>query len=255
MSLIAPYAQIIQPFFLGLITSFICLLLARKVAIKVGLVDHPNARKLHQGVIPLVGGISVCLTIVSYILLHETIDPTTLTYLGCAITLTTVGAFDDKLDISYKIRIIIQAVLAGLMMFVAGLKLQHLGNLFAFGNVELGIFGLAVTVFAVIGAINAFNMVDGIDGLLGGLSIVTFSGLAFLFFDAQDMKLFEFCLIFIAALIPYVAMNLGWMGKTRKVFMGDAGSMLIGFSVIWLLLSGTQSESSTYPCAQSLLFG
>ncbi|RXJ74699.1 undecaprenyl-phosphate alpha-N-acetylglucosaminyl 1-phosphate transferase [Veronia nyctiphanis] len=227
------------------IVSLFCLLIVREMAKKVGLVDKPNQRKHHQGVIPLVGGIAVCMTIVIYLLAQYSLSEEHLSqspiYLLCAITLTVIGALDDKYDVSYKTRIIIQAVLAAIMMFFADLALVQLGDMFAIGNIDLGIFGLLITVFAVIGAINAFNMVDGIDGLLGGLSIVTFSGLAYLFKGYESTALlFEFCLIIIAALIPYVLLNLGLLGRKRKVFMGDAGSMLIGFTVIWLLLSGSQ---------------
>ncbi len=99
-----------------------------------------------------------------------------------------------------------------------------------------------VTVIAVIGAINAFNMVDGIDGLLGGLASVSFGALAVLFTLSGDHSLAENCLMYIAALLPYILLNLGIpLGQRFKVFMGDAGSMLIGFTVVWFLIRASQS--------------
>ncbi|MBO0217314.1 undecaprenyl-phosphate alpha-N-acetylglucosaminyl 1-phosphate transferase, partial [Vibrio sp. Vb2880] len=84
------------------------------------------------------------------------------------------------MDLSFKIRMGVQALLSIVMMKVAGIELHSLGNMFGFGEISLGWSGSIITILAVIGAINAFNMVDGIDGLLGGLSIVTFGALAFL---------------------------------------------------------------------------
>jgi UDP-GlcNAc:undecaprenyl-phosphate GlcNAc-1-phosphate transferase len=87
-------------------------------------------------------------------------------------------------------------------------------------------------------------MVDGIDGLLGGLSIVTFAGIAILLQVESQHGLAYLCIVFIVAITPYILMNLGILGRKRKVFMGDAGSMMIGFTVIWLLLGASQEKNS-----------
>ncbi len=108
---------------------------------------------------------------------------------------------------------------------------------------HLGLLSPVVTILAVIGAINAFNMVDGIDGLLGGLAIVTFAGIALLLKVDSQHGLAYLCVVFIAAIVPYICMNLGIFGRERKVFMGDAGSMMIGFTVIWLLLGASQQSA------------
>ncbi|CAH1552744.1 UDP-N-acetylglucosamine--undecaprenyl-phosphate N-acetylglucosaminephosphotransferase [Vibrio rotiferianus] len=222
------------------ISSIAFLFILRKAAKKIGLVDKPNARKLHQGQIPLIGGISICLVLVQYLFNNQDVLPHALAYCICVITLTFVGAIDDRFDISFKLRFAIQAGISLIMMEFAGVKLLSLGNMFGFGNIHLDGIGAAITVLAVIGAINAFNMVDGIDGLLGGLSTVSVGSLAVMFFFHGLDNLAQFCLIICAATLPYILFNLGAFGKKRKVFMGDAGSMLIGFTVIWLLLLGSQ---------------
>ncbi|MCF8780323.1 UDP-N-acetylglucosamine--undecaprenyl-phosphate N-acetylglucosaminephosphotransferase [Vibrio sp. IRLE0018] len=224
-------------------SSFATLFLMRKVARRIGLVDKPNARKLHVGCVPLVGGISICLVLAQYLIFRpETINHSGL-YLASIAILSFVGALDDKFDMSFKIRMVIQAALSLLMINIAGMELHNLGNLLGFGNLYLGSTGSIVTILAVIGAINAFNMVDGIDGLLGGLSIVTFGALAFLLNIADQHGLTYLCVVIIVALLPYILMNLGLLGRERKVFMGDAGSMMIGFTVIWLLLGISQTEN------------
>ncbi|CAH1543625.1 Undecaprenyl-phosphate alpha-N-acetylglucosaminyl 1-phosphate transferase [Vibrio jasicida] len=225
-------------------SSFATLFLMRKVAKKIGLVDKPNARKLHDGAVPLVGGVSICLVLVQYLTFKpDTIEHSWL-YILCICTLTIIGAVDDKIDLSFKIRMGVQAVLSFVMMKVAGIELHSLGNMFGLGQISLGWLGSIITVFAVIGAINAFNMVDGIDGLLGGLSIVTLGALAYLLqVDSQHGAAY-LCIIIIVAMLPYIFMNLGILGRERKVFMGDAGSMMIGFTVIWLLLGVSQTEQA-----------
>ncbi|MGI9832788.1 UDP-N-acetylglucosamine--undecaprenyl-phosphate N-acetylglucosaminephosphotransferase [Vibrio vulnificus] len=224
-------------------SSFATLFFMRKVARKIGLVDKPNARKLHLGSVPLVGGISICLVLAQYLVFRpEAINHSEL-YLVSIVILTLVGALDDKFDMSFKVRMVIQAALSLVMIYAAGIELHNLGNLLGIGNIYLGWFGTIVTILAVIGAINAFNMVDGIDGLLGGLSIVTFGALAFLLNVGSQHGLAYLCVVIIVAMLPYILMNLGLLGRERKVFMGDAGSMMIGFTVIWLLLGVSQADS------------
>ena len=236
MSLLAVGTDLISIF----LFTTVFLFFARRVAKKIGLVDRPNFRKRHQGVIPLVGGISVyagiCLTfaIANYYIPHASL------YLACAGVLVLVGALDDRYDISVKIRAIIQALIGIVMMSVGGLYLRSLGYIFGSWELVLGPFGFFLTLFAVWAIINAFNMVDGIDGLLGGLSSVSFGAIGLiLWFDGQT-SLAMWCFAMIAAILPYIMLNLGVLGRRYKVFMGDAGSTLIGFTVIWILLETTQ---------------
>lgn len=221
------------------------LFFARKVAKRIGLVDKPNFRKRHQGLIPLVGGISVfagicfTFTIATYYIPHANL------YLICAGVLVFIGALDDRFDISVKIRATVQAGIGIVMMVVGGLYLKSLGYILGPWEMVLGPFGYFLTLFAVWAAINAFNMVDGIDGLLGGLSCVTFGAMGIiLWFDGQrSLAMWSFAMI--AAILPYILLNLGVLGRRYKVFMGDAGSTLIGFTVIWILLETTQG--ATHP--------
>ncbi|OEE04362.1 undecaprenyl-phosphate alpha-N-acetylglucosaminyl 1-phosphate transferase [Vibrio cyclitrophicus ZF264] len=225
--------------------SFSSLFLMRKVAKAVGLVDKPNERKLHNGAIPLVGGIAISLSISQYLVTHPNVIPHSQVFLASIAALIVIGALDDKFDISFKIRLIVQAILSICMMYFADLRLENIGNLFGLGDLHLGFLSPVITILAVIGAINAFNMVDGIDGLLGGLAIVTLGAIAILLKVDSQHGLAYLCVVFIVAIIPYILMNLGILGRERKVFMGDAGSMMIGFTVIWLLLGASQDPSES----------
>ncbi|RJT19538.1 UDP-N-acetylglucosamine--undecaprenyl-phosphate N-acetylglucosaminephosphotransferase [Buttiauxella izardii] len=229
------------------IFTVVFLFFARKGAKKVGLVDRPNYRKRHQGLIPLVGGISVyagiCFAFLISWLSSSYYIPHARLYLGCAGVLVFVGALDDRFDISVKFRAVTQALVAVVMMAYAGLYLANFGYILGSWEFVLGPFGYIVTLFAVWAAINAFNMVDGIDGLLGGLSSVSFAALGIiLLFDGQISQAM-WCFAMIAAILPYILLNLGVLGRRYKVFMGDAGSTFIGFTLIWMLLQTTQGNA------------
>jgi len=225
--------------------SFIILFFARKIAQKINLVDRPNERKLHQGLVPLVGGGSIYLTLMLALWYKPDLLMSSDIYVLCASVLVMMGAIDDKYDVDYRVRLVVQILISCAMIFAAGLSLKSLGHILFGYEVDLGPLGYIVTIFAVLGAINAFNMVDGIDGLLGGLTMVTFGALAYIHYADGQLPLARFCLMMVIVVVPYICLNLGFpFGVRKKVFMGDAGSMLIGFTVIWVLLQGTQGPKA-----------
>ena len=238
--MLVPFIDLAYLFFI----SFISLFVLRKVANKVGLVDRPSGRKKHCGNIPLVGGISICSTLAYFLFNNPKIIPNSEIYALCIIVLTIVGALDDRFDISFKTRFAIQSILSVVMMTAAKIELLTLGDILGTGEITLGLLGYLVTILAVVGAINAFNMVDGLDGLLGGISIVAFSGLGIMLLHDGQSSLAYLCLVLVVIIVPYLFLNMGMFGLKRKIFMGDAGSMLIGFTVIWFLLLSSQNGTT-----------
>ncbi|MCL1037497.1 UDP-N-acetylglucosamine--undecaprenyl-phosphate N-acetylglucosaminephosphotransferase [Shewanella submarina] len=220
-------------------TTLSALIALRKLAPIVGLIDKPNERKLHAGNIPLIGGLSISFALLIHQLLNPTI-PNVEVFSLCLLSLAILGGFDDRFDLCFKVRLAVQAILAVVMIHQTGLSLSYLGNMFGFGVINSEILGYVLTGIGVIGAINAFNMLDGSDGLVGTVAIVTFSSLAIVFGWSGDAGYQLFCLVIIFAIIPFLLFNTGVLGEKRKVFMGDAGSMVIGFVVIWLLLLASQ---------------
>ena len=228
------------------IVSSLSIILLTPVAKKMGLVDVPNHRKMHVGHIPLIGGISIYTGLLIGISLYLRPDQASLTFLVCSSILVILGIADDAKDISPKFRLFIQGAVALFMCLGSGLYIHNLGNIFGIGNFDLGVLGYPVTILAVIAAINAFNMVDGIDGLLGISSLITFVSMGILFSVNSDTENMKLTLIMSVALIPYLLANLELSPiKQIKIFMGDTGSMLIGFTVVWLLIQGTQATSET----------
>jgi UDP-GlcNAc:undecaprenyl-phosphate GlcNAc-1-phosphate transferase len=214
----------------------------RPIAANIGLVDKPNARKKHLGDVPLIGGISIYFTVmvVCQVFLPQS-QLINLYLISCSF-MVLIGALDDFYDVSAKLRLLAQFLIASILVMGAGLSLDNMGDLFGFGVVNLGYLGIPITLLAVATAINAFNMTDGIDGLVAVLGIVTFSSLCVLFVWAQNSSLYIISAIFVAALSAFLLFNLGGLRRVfGKVFMGDAGSMMIGLSVVWLLVLGTQN--------------
>jgi UDP-GlcNAc:undecaprenyl-phosphate GlcNAc-1-phosphate transferase len=214
----------------------------RPIAANIGLVDKPNARKKHLGDVPLIGGIAIYFTIIIVCQIYLPKSQLINLYLISCSFMVLIGALDDFYDVSAKLRLLAQFLIASILVMGAELSLDNMGNLFGLGVVHLGYFGIPITLIAVATAINAFNMTDGIDGLVAVLGIVTFSSLCVLFAWAQNSHLFIISAIFVAALSAFLLFNLGGLRRLfGKVFMGDAGSMMIGLSVVWLLVLGTQN--------------
>jgi UDP-GlcNAc:undecaprenyl-phosphate GlcNAc-1-phosphate transferase len=227
--------------------AFIAIKVFKPIAIDVGLVDKPNARKHHNGQVPLIGGISIFAAVLaaSLIWLPNTLELRM--YLVASAMMVFIGALDDKFDLKVRIRIVGQVIIASLMIYGVGGYISNLGNLFSFGDIDLGPIGIVFTYFAIIVVINAYNMVDGIDGLIGSLSLNTFTAIAILFLISGNTSYLSYPLILATATLPYLIFNLGFFKSySKKIFMGDAGSMFIGLSVIWLLTIGTQGESASF---------
>ena len=219
----------------------------RPLAANIGLVDRPCERKRHLGEVPLIGGIAIYFTvlIVSQVFLPES-QLVNLYMISCSF-MVLIGALDDFYDVSAKVRLVAQLLIASILVLGAGHALYDMGDLLGFGNVNLGVFALPITLLAVATAINAFNMTDGIDGLVGVLGVVTFSSLCVLFYWSNNVDLFTISAIFVAALSAFLLFNLGGLRQFfGKIFMGDAGSMMIGLSVIWLLVLGTQDGEASF---------
>jgi len=234
-----------------MVTSFVCALLSIKVmkplAEGFGLVDKPCSRKNHSGHIPLIGGISIYIAVLICTSVWLTNFQDLQLYLIASTLTVFIGMVDDKYDLSVRIRIFGQVIIASIIVNGAGINISQLGNLFGFGFVDLGWFGVLFTYLSIMVLMNAFNMVDGIDGLLGMLSLTTFLGIALLFFLNEKYEDLIIPIIIGVALLPYLIFNMkNFNNKLNKIYMGDAGSMFIGLTIIILLSKGTQGIEASF---------
>lgn len=218
------------------VAAWALLFLLFPVASHTGLLDAPCARKRHRGNVPLIGGLAIAISLLSVWLYYFEWNLTLLSLVIASLLMVSTGVLDDRFDLSVRLRIIMQLLAASIIVVGGGIEINSLGNLFGLGEIELGAFSGVFTVLAIMTAMNAYNMVDGIDGLLGGLSLVAFMGITALAWLTGMAVPFVFAVSFVFALIPFLVRNLqSHDSKLQKVFMGDAGSMFIGLSIVWLL--------------------
>lgn len=218
-------------FFVTLIFMF----LLRPVAAAIGLVDRPGGRKVHVGVVPVIGGIAMYLGLLVVLPLADVPDHDIKAFLTAAGILTAVGAIDDRFDLPPQVRLIGQGTAALLLCLGAGLVVDNLGDLLFFGEIGLGYFALPFTILVTISVINAFNMLDGVDGLAASVSLTSLVLAAialFLFGGGGGITLVVTSIAVVAAFLVF---NFpARFNRPVRSFMGDAGSTLLGFIVIWL---------------------
>lgn len=207
----------------------------RPTARRFGLVDKPDSRKRHRGYIPLIGGLCFFVGTIAGMIYLGYPDRFVSALLAGAALIVAIGVLDDLVGLDVRSRLIAEAGAIGLVIAASGYHIDDLGQLFG-ESTRLGLLGVPLTIVAVIGLINAYNMLDGIDGLAAAVTMVSIA--AILLFagtgTAGPPILLLLCVLF-AALVPYLFVNLGWPDG-RKIFMGDAGSMLLGFLLAWSLI-------------------
>ncbi|WP_149196458.1 UDP-N-acetylglucosamine 2-epimerase [Luteimonas suaedae] len=207
----------------------------RPIARRFGLVDKPDERKHHRGYIPLIGGLCFFLGTLAGLVYLGYLGRFVSSLMAGAGVIVVIGVIDDLNGLSVRSRVLAEAAAVCLVIAASGYYIDDLGALFGEAT-KLGLLGIPLTVVAVIGLINAYNMLDGIDGLAAAMTMVTIIAIL-LFGDARLSApgILLLLQVLFAALIPYLFVNLGWPDG-RKVFMGDAGSMLVGFLLAWSLI-------------------
>ena len=231
--------NILESGFIAAAGTSLAIAALRPLAARLNLIDLPTQRKQHIGAIPLIGGISIFFGVLLSSFLTLSLNPSLLVLLFCCVVIVILGAIDDAKDISPWMRLGVQALLTLVMCKTTGISLHQLGNIAGLGNISVRWFDLVITVVAICGAINAYNMMDGIDGLAGSMAMISFVGLSILYHNTMPL-LADFSQIFILALFPYLCVNLSLLSVRRKIFLGDAGSMLLGFVIGFMVLFGSQ---------------
>jgi UDP-GlcNAc:undecaprenyl-phosphate/decaprenyl-phosphate GlcNAc-1-phosphate transferase len=224
------------------------ILLLRPLALRLNLVDEPGGRKQHIGKIPLIGGVAIFIGFCFALLTLPISLAPYRSFLGGAALLVIVGVLDDFHELSARSRFIAQ-IFAGLLMCIVGKnQLFHFGDLLYWGDIQLGILSIPVSVFATVGIINAVNMTDGINGLAGSLALIEMIFLAILAYSINDTTSVSLLTLFICALLGFLLFNWHWTAQFKfTVFMGDAGSMLLGFVLSWFLINLSQGEHAAVP--------
>ncbi|WP_227460099.1 MraY family glycosyltransferase [Cupriavidus pauculus] len=231
---------------LAFLVCVLAILLLRPVAVMMGLVDRPNARKRHEGEVPLIGGIAITVAVALTAFLFVRLQGSFSALLAGITLLATMGLVDDIKDVSPTTKLVVQLCAAILMTSWGGLYLTSLGDLFGRREIELANWGIPLTLFAVVAVVNAMNMCDGMDGLAGGLSFAIFGWYAYIAGEIGDGVTQRICVIFCGALLGFLIFNLRnpLQGKLR-IFLGDAGSLMLGYAIVWFAVELTQAATES----------
>lgn len=231
-------------FYLGLLfvtftSAFACYLLARW-APDLELMAMPGEHRQHKRPTPVVGGLALYFAIlVGFISLDQSFG----LLLPSLFLMCAVGALDDRYSLPTWARFLSQAVAAYIMIELTGVRLATLGFLVSpTSELVLGAWSIPFSIFATVGVINAINMSDGIDGLAASLVMLVLLALLLMGNNLPKMLL-----IGVAAIIGFLFFNLRFGRDQGAVFLGDAGSMMLGILVAFLLIQHSQYPTGFWP--------
>jgi UDP-GlcNAc:undecaprenyl-phosphate/decaprenyl-phosphate GlcNAc-1-phosphate transferase len=210
-----------------------------------GLIDHPGGRKAHSRAVPLVGGLAIFIALVATSWAFG-VDPRASHFLFALLIVVAAGLWDDLRDISPRLKFASQIAACVVMIWGAGVELRSVGDLLGWRPIGLWIFAAPMTIFAIVGVVNSINMMDGVDGLAGSLGLVAFAWYAAIAAGSGLEAQFRMAVIFCGTIAGFLLFNLRfpWQQHARA-FLGDAGSLMIGFALGWFAIDLTQGPGRT----------
>lgn len=214
------------------ITSIIITPIIKKFALKIGAVDKPNNRKVHQKIMPRLGGLAIYITFILGIVILRPQDEYAIPIILGSIIIIITGMLDDLFELSAKVKLIGQ-LLAALTVVLGGVSVEYINLPFG-GTLEFGIFSIPLTILWIVGITNAINLIDGLDGLAAGVSsiaLITISGMAVL---KGDPFVVAVGLVLLFSTLGFLFYNF----HPAKIFMGDTGALFLGYMIAVLSLLG-----------------
>jgi UDP-GlcNAc:undecaprenyl-phosphate/decaprenyl-phosphate GlcNAc-1-phosphate transferase len=219
---------IFTSFVLAVIITYIAVPAVIDVARAKHLFDEPNGRTSHTVSVPTLGGLAIFagFVISSMIFINIQKIPEIQYVIAGSIVIFFIGLKDDIIALAPLKKLMGQIVAAGIIIDLGNIRLTSLQGFL--GVYEIDYFSSAVlSLFVVIVIINAFNLIDGIDGLASGIGIITASTFGFWFFMIGEYQLSILAASLVGALTSFFMFNV--FGNKNKIFMGDTGSLLLGF--------------------------
>lgn len=216
------------------------------LAPRLGLLDKPDQRKLHDGAVPVVGGLALYVMLMALFLSGVATSSATAALLIAATFVTLIGAIDDRQNVSPRWRLLMQFIVSLILVYGADLRIEHVGSIsFSGERVYLGPFATVITVLCIMSIINAMNFIDGLDGLAGGLVLIAVTGL-WIAFSMSGNAVPDLVPVIAGGLTAFMLFNARWFGRKKAaLFLGDAGSTLLGLLLAWLMIDNTQGANHT----------
>jgi UDP-N-acetylmuramyl pentapeptide phosphotransferase/UDP-N-acetylglucosamine-1-phosphate transferase len=222
-----PEIYLLGIFLANLITTFLLIPRIRNTTLKLGYIDTPDARSSHQNTVPTFGGIAfyISLILTLFMLQKEYDNAIIITLLVSISILFFTGFKDDLRNSSPKAKLFGQLLAVSLLMLHSEFYISSLHGLF--GIYEMPpIIGVPFSVFLFISIINAYNLIDGIDGLASMVGIVAAFSFGVLFYHLDLYFYTGICVALLSMLFAFLRFN---FSTKKKIFMGDTGSLTIGF--------------------------
>ncbi|RYL93692.1 MraY family glycosyltransferase [Sporolactobacillus sp. Y61] len=221
------------------IMFFICFLIAlgltplvKKLALRVGATDVPNARKVHKKIMPRMGGLAIYLAFITGMLVIWPDSSYTVPLLIGSVIIILTGVLDDLFSLSPKIKIVAHFC-AALVIVQGGITVTFI-NLPFNGVLHLYWFSVPLTLLWIMGITNAINLIDGLDGLAAGVSSIVLLTIAGLSLTEGNMFVFAVSTLLLGSTLGFLPYNF----HPAKIFMGDTGSYFLGYVISVLALLG-----------------
>ncbi len=214
------------------ISALVLTPLVIQFAFQIKAVDQPNYRKVHQKAMPRIGGLAIFgAFLIGYFVLRPEDEHAVYILLG-AILIILTGFLDDLLNITPKAKLLGQLAAAGIVIY-GGLQVTFI-TLPLIGVIEFGYLSIPITLLWIVGITNAINLIDGLDGLAAGVSTIALIAMAVMAAIMGDVFVMGVALVLAASAIGFLFYNF----HPAKIFMGDTGSLFLGFMISVLALSG-----------------
>lgn len=237
----------VMPFLLAMVVTMAWLPVFGRFAAKWQIVDQPGARKVHSMPIPRIGGVAMAIGVLVSALIVIRLEPADRFFLIAAGVLAVFGALDDRFDLDYRIKLTGQLIAAAIVVLGGHIQIHALT---LDDRVLLPDWiSIPLTLVFVVGITNAINLADGLDGLAGGTTFLCLCALAMLAYSGGQVSIAALALAFAGAVLGFLRFNT----YPASIFMGDAGSQLLGFAVGVLSLRATQSGNSVVSAATPIL--
>ena len=243
---------------MSIVCGFIFIPLILNFCEKKGLYDLPNERKVHKNAIPRLGGISfmpsMLVAFVAALLMSDnytgerqvTMSLWSCFFLVSLLLIYGVGIIDDLTGLGAKTKFTVQ-IMAACLMPLSGLYINNLYGFCGINEIPAWV-GMPLTVFIIVFIDNAINLIDGIDGLAASLSLIALGGFLLCFMREGVWTYGILIAGLMGVLIPYLYFNIwGEESKNRKIFMGDSGSLTLGFILGFLFVKFTMDNPNVMP--------
>ncbi|HBG05064.1 MAG: hypothetical protein A2075_16530 [Geobacteraceae bacterium GWC2_58_44] len=224
-------------FLTALFASLIMVPFLQRLCIERKMLDLPDERKVHLHAVPRLGGVAICMSFLCTLLLYLVLPRGMCGILAGVLIIFATGLVDDIYGLSPLRKLFGEVCAVLTTMLIGNLYIRTLGDLFGLGEIVLPLWlAIPFTVVAIVGVVNAFNLIDGLDGLAGGISVISLVAFAVLAFQAGNVEVLILCVALLGAMLGFLKYNF----FPARIFMGDAGSLVVGFVISFLALSLTQ---------------